>query len=158
VHWFEQHYISPLLSAVEWRSPRGIVPGRRRRGLRVIPPGKKNWLFCQTEIGAERVAVIRSLLVTCRLHGVDPYTYLVDVLQRITGHPASRVADLAPRAWKAKFSHEPVKSDSSGLEWPLTRKRGFLRLGTASSGRSSPLPAPSSTTAREDVERQVTAR
>ena len=81
------------------------------RGLRVIPTGKKNWLFCWTEIGADRVAVIQSLLVTCRLQGVDPYTYLVDVLQRISEHPASQVGDLTPRVWKEKFSHNPMRSD-----------------------------------------------
>lgn len=80
------------------------------RSLRVIPSGRKNWLFCWTEIGAERVAVIQSLLVTCRLHGVDPYTYLVDVLQRIAEHPASRVAELTPREWKVRFAHNPMKS------------------------------------------------
>ena len=81
------------------------------RGLRVIPTGKKNWLFCWTEIGAERLAVIQSLLVTCKLQGVNPYAYLVDVLQRISEHPASQVIDLTPRLWKAKFSHDPMKSD-----------------------------------------------
>lgn len=81
------------------------------RGLRVIPTGKKNWLFCWTEIGAERVAVIQSLLVTCKLQGVDPYTYLVDVLQRISEHPASQVIDLTPRVWKTKFSQNPMRSD-----------------------------------------------
>jgi len=81
------------------------------RGLRVIPTGKKNWLFCWTEIGADRVAVIQSLLVTCRLQGIDPYTYLVDVLQRISEHPASQVGDLTPRVWKEKFSQNPMKSD-----------------------------------------------
>ena len=35
--------------------------------------GRKNWMFCWTEVGARRVAVIQSLLVTCRLHGIDPY-------------------------------------------------------------------------------------
>lgn len=60
------------------------------RGLRPIPMGKKNYLFAWTEIGAERIGVIQSLLVTCRLQGVDPYVYLVDVLQRISEHPASR--------------------------------------------------------------------
>jgi hypothetical protein len=44
------------------------------RGLRPIPMGKKNYLFAWTEIGAERIGLIQSLLVTCRLHGVDPYT------------------------------------------------------------------------------------
>ncbi len=81
------------------------------RGLRVIPTGKKNWLFCWTEIGADRVAVIQSLLVTCKLQGVDPYTYLVDVLQRISEHPASQVIDLTPRVWKTKFSQNPMRSD-----------------------------------------------
>ncbi len=57
------------------------------------------------------MAVIQSLLVTCRLQGVDPYTYLVDVLQRISEHPASQVADLTPRVWKTKFAHDPMKSD-----------------------------------------------
>ena len=50
--------------------------------------GKRNWLFASTEVGARRVGIIQSLLVTCRLHSVDPYTYLVDVLQRISEHPA----------------------------------------------------------------------
>jgi hypothetical protein len=36
--------------------------------------------------------------VTCRLQGVDPYTYLVDVLQRISEHPASQMLDLTLRA------------------------------------------------------------
>ncbi|MCG8615919.1 MAG: IS66 family transposase, partial [Desulfobacterales bacterium] len=81
------------------------------RGLRVIPTGKKNWLFCWTEIGAKRVAVIQSLLVTCRLQSVDPYTYLVDVLQRMSEHPASRVIELTPREWKTKFADNPMKSD-----------------------------------------------
>ena len=55
--------------------------------------------------------MIQSLLVTCRLQGVDPYTYLVDVLQRISEHPASQVLDLTPRVWKTNFSHSPMKSD-----------------------------------------------
>ena len=81
------------------------------RALRPIPMGKRNWLFAWTEIGAERIGIIESLLVTCRLQGVDPYTYLVDVLQRVSAHPASHVADLTPRVWKSKFAHDPMKSD-----------------------------------------------
>ena len=80
------------------------------RGLRPIPMGKKNWLFCWTEIGAEQVGIIQSLLVTCKLHNVNPYTYLVDVLQRISVHPASRVDELTPRRWKEKFAHNPLRS------------------------------------------------
>lgn len=85
------------------------------RALRVIPMGRKSWLFCWTEIGAKHVGIIQSLIVTCRLHGVDPYTYLVDVLQRVSLHPASRVADLTPRLWKQLFSDKPLRSDLHGL-------------------------------------------
>jgi hypothetical protein len=41
------------------------------RSLRPIPMGRKNWLFCWTEMGAERVGIIQSLLVTCKLHNID---------------------------------------------------------------------------------------
>jgi hypothetical protein len=81
------------------------------RALRVVPMGRKNWLFCWTELGAKHVGIIQSLIVTCRLHGIDPYTYLVDVLQRIGEHPASRVAELTPRLWKERFAANPLRSD-----------------------------------------------
>jgi transposase len=81
------------------------------RALRVVPMGRKAWLFCWTELGAKHVGIIQSLIVTCRLHGIDPYTYLVDVLQRISEHPASRVAELTPRLWKQHFAANPLRSD-----------------------------------------------
>jgi len=81
------------------------------RALRPIPMGRKNWLFCWTEIGAEQVGIIQSLLVTCKLQGVDPYAYLVDVLQRVSQHPASRVIELTPRVWKETFADNPLRSD-----------------------------------------------
>jgi transposase len=73
--------------------------------------GRKAWLFCWTELGAKHVGIIQSLIVTCRLHGIDPYTYLVDVLQRISEHPVSRVAELTPRQWKQHFAANPLRSD-----------------------------------------------
>ena len=81
------------------------------RALRPIPMGRKNWLFCWTEVGAEYVGKIQSLLVTCRLHGINPYTYFVDVLQRISITKAADVADLTPVRWKKLFAHQPLKSD-----------------------------------------------
>lgn len=81
------------------------------RALRAIPMGRKAWLFCWTEVGARHVGVMQSLIVTCRLHGVDPYTYLVDVLQRVGQHPAARVAELTPRLWKQHFAASPLRSD-----------------------------------------------
>lgn len=80
------------------------------RALRVIPMGRKNWNFCWTELGAKQVGIVQSLIVTCRLHGIDVYTYLVDVLQRVGEHPASRVAELTPRLWKRYFAANPLRS------------------------------------------------
>lgn len=81
------------------------------RALRPIPTGRKNWLFCWTEVGAQHVGIVQSLIATCRLQGIDPYTYLVDILQRVGQHPAARVAELTPRRWKTLFAANPLRSD-----------------------------------------------
>jgi len=81
------------------------------REIRPIALGRKNWLFCWTEIGAKYVGIFQSLLATCRLQEVNPYTYLVDVLQRVEDHPASDVAALTPRLWKERFADDPRRSD-----------------------------------------------
>ena len=71
---------------------------------------RKNWLFSWTELGAKHVGIMQSLIVTCRLHQIDPYDYLVDVLQRVGQHPASRVHELTPRLWKQLFAGNPLRS------------------------------------------------
>ncbi len=81
------------------------------RALRPIPMGRRAWLFCWTELGAEHVGIIQSLISTCKLHDVNPYTYLTDVLLRISEHPASRVQELTPRVWKETFADQPLRSD-----------------------------------------------
>ena len=81
------------------------------RAIRPIAIGRKNWLFCSTEVGARYVGIVQSLLYTCRLQGIDPYMYLVDVLQRIDSHPAKKIFELTPRLWKEKFAHSPMRSD-----------------------------------------------
>jgi len=71
------------------------------RTLRVIPMGKKNWMFSWTELGAEQVGIIQSLICTCKLQDIDPYVYLSDVLQRIFVHTNKDIAQLTPRLWKS---------------------------------------------------------
>ena len=58
-----------------------------------------------------RVPPIQSLLGTCRLHNVDAYTYLVNVIQRISMHPANRAIELTSRLWKSLFADDPLRSD-----------------------------------------------
>ena len=60
-------------------------------------------MFSWTEVGAKHIFTVQGLLVTCRLHDVDPYDYLVDVLQRADQHRAA-VEQLTPRLWKTLFA------------------------------------------------------
>ena len=85
------------------------------RALRVIPMGRKNYLFCWSELGAEQLGILQSLMVTCRLHNINPYHYLVDVLQRVSQHPAKDVLELTPRVWKEKFSDNLLTSDLANM-------------------------------------------
>ena len=43
--------------------------------------------------------------------GVDPRTWLVDVLQRVASHPAKGMAQLTPQLWKDRFAANPMTSD-----------------------------------------------
>jgi len=67
--------------------------------------------FCWIELGAENTGLFHGLLATCRLQGLDPFTYLVDVLQRVDTHPAVEVEKLTPRLWKEHYAGDPMRSD-----------------------------------------------
>jgi transposase len=70
--------------------------------------GRKNYLFCWTELGAKNLAIIQSLILTCQLQEVNPWAYLMDVSERISSHPQSRVSELTPRLWKSLFGKKQV--------------------------------------------------
>ena len=80
--------------------------------------GAKNWTFCWTEVGARYVGIVQSLLVTSILQEVDPYTYFVDVLQRISTDPAREVRQLTPRLWKEHFAANPLRSYADRVRGP----------------------------------------
>jgi transposase len=73
------------------------------RSIRPIAIGKKNSLFSGDEGGGETWAILSSLLNTARLNGVDPETYLVDVLERmVSGRTTNdRLHELLAWNWKA---------------------------------------------------------
>jgi hypothetical protein len=76
------------------------------REFRPVAIGRKNWLFCASEVGAESSAIIYSLIASCRLANVDPWDYLTDVLERISEHQASRINELFPCNWTALITRE----------------------------------------------------
>lgn len=72
------------------------------RALRGLALGRKSWLFAGSQRGADRAAVMYTLIATTRLNDVDPQAWLADVLARIADTPQSRLADLLPWNWKAQ--------------------------------------------------------
>jgi len=70
------------------------------RGVRGVAVGRKNWLFAGSGRGADRAAVIITLLNTAELNGVDPQRWLADVLDRISDWPNKRLHELLPWEWK----------------------------------------------------------
>ena len=70
------------------------------RALRGVALGRKSWLFCGSDRGGERAAVMYSLIGTAKLNGVDPQAWLADVLARIADTPLGRLHELLPWNWR----------------------------------------------------------
>ena len=51
--------------------------------IRPTAVGKKNWLFIGEANAGQRSAIIYTLIESCRRRGIEPYTYLRDVLTRL---------------------------------------------------------------------------
>ena len=84
--------------AVDAAKKKLCAPLTRRQlmGVTVSDGGSDNW------------AVIASLIESCKLNGVDPYAYLIDVVTKIVnGHPNSAIDDLLPWAYAAP---QPLKA------------------------------------------------
>jgi len=71
------------------------------RALRGFALGRKSWLFAGSERGADRAAVMTTLIMTAKLNGVDPQAWLADVLARMAEQPVRRLADFLPWSWSA---------------------------------------------------------
>jgi transposase len=70
------------------------------RALRGVAVGRRNWTFAGSQRGADRCAVMLTMITTARLNDVDPKAWLADVLTRIADLPASRLNELLPWEWK----------------------------------------------------------
>jgi transposase len=68
--------------------------------IRPTAVGKRNWLFFGSEEAGQRSAVMYTLIENCRMHGVEPYAYLKDVLDRLPTTTSWQVAQLMPLNWK----------------------------------------------------------
>lgn len=70
------------------------------RQIRPVAIGRKNYLFAGSHNGAQRAAVLYSLLNTCKLNNVNPWEWLRDVLTRVSSDRTITASDLLPHNWK----------------------------------------------------------
>jgi transposase len=76
------------------------------RAMRPVKLSAKNSLFAGSDEGAVSWARMASLIETCKLNGVNPETYLAELLTRlVNGWPQSRIDELMPWHWAATPAH-----------------------------------------------------
>jgi len=76
------------------------------RALRAIAVGRHNWLFAGSDAGARRAAIMYTIFGSCALCGVEPASYLRDVIEKLSGRfPMRRIGELVPDEW-ARRRHE----------------------------------------------------
>jgi transposase len=74
------------------------------REMKYVSMGKKAWLFFGSDQGGKNDAIVSSVVSTCRRHGVEPWSYLTDVIQKLTENPTRDLEELLPYRWKRESS------------------------------------------------------
>jgi transposase len=67
--------------------------------IRPTAVGKKNWLFIGEAEAGQRSAILFTIIEACRSRGIDPQTYLRDVLTRLPTLTNRQIKDVTPEAW-----------------------------------------------------------
>jgi hypothetical protein len=85
------------------------------REMKRIAIGRKNWLTVGSPRGGQTAAVLLSFTSTCQRLGVEPWSYLRDVLTRLPAGEA--VEELLPDRWeaarRARLSTAPAPAPSA---------------------------------------------
>ena len=85
--------------------------------LRRQAVGRKNWLFVGSDEGAEWNATVVSLIASCALHGLEPWSYLRDVLILLPGWSRDRVLELSPKRWKQTLEQTDARQRLADSPW-----------------------------------------
>ena len=69
--------------------------------IRPLALGRKNWLFCSNDAAAYRVAIVYSLIASCKAADIDPRQWMEHVLVEIPARVKSgqSLDDLLPAAY-----------------------------------------------------------
>jgi transposase len=75
---------------------------------------RRNALFAGHDDGARSSAAFASLIGTCRINGVEPYAYLVDLFTKLAnGHLDKDIDALMPWAYAAEKSQDTSSPGTS---------------------------------------------
>lgn len=88
--------LSKYTEAGHYRIDNNLV----ENSIRPVALGRKNYLFAGSHEGAKRAAMMYSFMGTCKMHDVEPYQWLTDVLSRMQEHKVNRLHELLPQNWK----------------------------------------------------------
>jgi transposase len=105
---------------------------RSERALRKIVVGRKNWMFYGSDTHAEAAAAIFSVIASCRLHALDPYQYLEEILRVLPYWPRDRYLELAPKYWRAtrgRLRPEELAGPLSSFEIPPAEGHAGVATG-----------------------------
>ena len=64
--------------------------------IRPIAIGRKNYLFAGSHAGAQRAAMIYSLIGTCKLKSIDPFAYLKNIFEVLPDYKVNKLQELLP--------------------------------------------------------------
>ena len=101
-HW------KPLCAHLEHGQTR-LDTNSIENAIRPSAIGKKNWLFVGHPEAGQRSAIIYSIVVSCKRHGIDAHSYLRDVLTRLPAMSNQEdMGALTPARWKAAQPKQAV--------------------------------------------------
>ena len=107
----QKEYLCTFLSHGEIE----ISNNQVENAIRPIVVGRKNWLFCDTQAGANASVIIFTLLETAKANGLNPEAYLNHLLtvlpERFTADPHGSVDDLLPWSQEMQRAFMPEISD-----------------------------------------------
>ena len=100
----QREYLSAFLDHGEIE----ISNNQVENAIRPIVVGRKNWLFCDTQAGANASVIVFTVLETAKANGLNPETYLNHLLtvlpERFATDPQAAVDDLLPWTEKMQIS------------------------------------------------------
>ena len=84
--------------------------------IRPIVVGRKNWLFCDTQAGANASVTVFTVLETAKANGLNPEAYMNHLLtilpERFAADPQRKVDDLMPWSEEMQRSFGMENSDA----------------------------------------------